>query len=64
MHTQLAPGVEQEDKGAAANQPAVAQVGPDEVAERVVMFVNPLDQFSIGGYPVGGLLLSRVHHQP
>ena len=56
MHTQLTGGIEQHDIGAAADQPALAQVGTDQGAEQVVLLVDPGDLFSIRGRAVGGLL--------
>lgn len=57
MHTQLTGRIEQEDKGATADQPALAQIGPDKTAEQSVLLIDPADQFGIGSRAVGGLLL-------
>lgn len=57
MHTQFAGRIEQEDKGATADQAALTQVRPDEMAEQVVLVVDPADQFSIRGRAVRGLIL-------
>ncbi|MNT40841.1 hypothetical protein D3C72_1771790 [compost metagenome] len=63
MHAEQAGGVEQEDEGAAGDQPALAQFGPWQAAEGAVLLVDPGHPFGIGGGAVGRLAF--VHgHQP
>src|SRR5690606_41146205 len=61
LHDALPISVEQQDEGATADQPALAQLGPRQAAQQAVLLVDPGDAFGIGGGAVGRLPFADGH---